>query len=221
MGDYEQTFRLLSSIYHIQDPKKRCAEVLDTLIEVMLSQNTTDRNASKAFKNLKVAYKDWSQVLDAPVAELEGHIRISGLAKTKASRIQLLLRQIKQERSELSLEYLRGSSIKVVRKELSRFKGVGPKTIACVAAFSLGLSEFPVDTHVYRVCKRLGWIPEACSREQAYSVLNESIPCHLRLPLHLLLISHGRTLCRSRKPSCEECPLKTSCSYYEKTAISS
>ncbi|GJD09363.1 Putative DNA glycosylase At3g47830 [Galdieria sulphuraria] len=182
--------------------------VLDTLIAVMLSQNTTDRNSTKAFEQLKTRYEDWNQVIEAPLRDVEECIRVAGLAKTKAARIKELLETLQKERGELSLESLRGSCTETVEKELSRFKGVGLKTMACVSAFSLGLQVFPVDTHVFRVCKRLGWISPNCSRDQAFRSLNSVVPLELRVPLHFLIISHGRETCRSQSPRCEACTLQ-------------
>ena len=57
-----------------------------------------------------------------------------------------------------------------------RYKGVGPKTAACVLMFCLGRFEFPVDTHVWRITKSLGWVPPKASREEAYEHLNQHIP---------------------------------------------
>lgn len=59
----------------------------------------------------------------------------------------------------LSLEHLRGLPTDDVKASLRRFKGVGPKTVSCVLLFTLGRAEFPVDTHVWRIAKRLGWVP--------------------------------------------------------------
>ena len=57
-----------------------------------------------------------------------------------------------------------------------RFKGVGSKTVACVLMFCLGSHEFPVDTHVWRIAKSLGWVPGAASREDTYEHLNRRVP---------------------------------------------
>jgi endonuclease-3 len=92
---------------------------------------------------LKTRYADWNQVIQAPLQELEDCIRVAGLAKTKAARLKELLETLQKERGELSLEYLRGTSAETVEHDLSRFRGIGLKTIACVEAFALGLQVFP------------------------------------------------------------------------------
>ena len=67
-----------------------------------------------------------------------------------------------------------------------RFKGVGPKTVACVMMFCLARDEFPVDTHVWRISKNMGWVPAKANREDTYSHMNIRVPadlrCHPNLP---------------------------------------
>jgi hypothetical protein len=85
-------------------------------------------------------------------------------------------------------------------EELISFKGVGPKVASCVSAFCIGKEEMAVDTHVYRLCKKLGWVPERATRDQTYFHLSERIPGHLKYPLHVLLIKHGK--------ACSNCSAK-------------
>jgi endonuclease-3 len=63
---------------------------------------------------------------------------------------------------------------------LSRFKGVGTKTISCVLMFCLGREDFPVDTHVWRITKALGWVPAKASRDQTYAHLSTRVPPDIR-----------------------------------------
>ncbi|KAK4522173.1 hypothetical protein GAYE_FCTG49G0052 [Galdieria yellowstonensis] len=216
--NFLKVYQLLSQVYPIPCVTERASTVLDTLIAVLLSQNTTDRNSTKAFEQLKTRYADWNQVIQAPLQELEDCIRVAGLAKTKAARLKELLETLQKERGELSLEYLRGTSAETVEHDLSRFRGIGLKTIACVEAFALGLQVFPVDTHVFRVCKRLGWIDPNCDRNQAFRSLNNDVPPELRVALHFLIISHGRNVCRSRRPLCETCCLQDLCPYFSSSS---
>lgn len=168
--------------------------ITDSVVSTMLSQNTTDKNAKQAFATLKKTFASWSDVCDCDdLGKIEKAIKVAGLAKTRAERIQSLLRTVKEEKGEPSLDYLRSMSDKEVKKELSRFKGLGPKTISCVLLFSMGRSEFPVDTHVLRISKtRLGWVPSSATRESAYEHLNETVPAEVKLDLHCLLVTHGK-----------------------------
>ncbi len=73
-----------------------------------------------------------------------------------------------------------------------------------------------MDTHIWRVTRRLGWIPPKASREQAHILLEALVPPELYYPLHLNLIAHGRAICQARRPRCEVCPLQRECEYYQK-----
>ena len=166
--------------------------VLDSLVRTMLSQNTTDITSARAFAQLKEKFPTWEDAEAASVDDIAEQIRCCGLADIRASRIMGILEALRGERNELSMEYVRKLDDESVKKELCRFKGVGPKTAACVQLFCLRRAEFPVDTHVWRITKKLGWVPQAASREQAYEHLNRRIPDDVKLSLHVLLVEHGK-----------------------------
>ncbi|KAJ7543810.1 hypothetical protein O6H91_09G053100 [Diphasiastrum complanatum] len=167
--------------------------VLGAVVGTILSQNTTDLNSTRAYASLIATFQTWEAVQRANVQEVEDAIKCGGLAFIKASRIHNILATLVHERGALSLEYLRSLPSETIKEELSRFKGVGPKTVACVLMFHLGRDEFPVDTHVYRITKMLGWIPESADREKAYLHLNDRIPNEMKFDLHYLLVTHGRS----------------------------
>lgn len=169
--------------------------VTDAIISTMLSQNTTDANQRKAFANLKKEFPGgWNDVAnDVDTTRIETAIRVAGLAKIRAARIQGMLKTVQQERNDANFEYLQFyDSDEEIQKELSRFKGMGPKTISCVLLFALGRPDFPVDTHVLRITKQIGWIGASHSRESAYEYLNERVPNECKMDLHCLLVTHGK-----------------------------
>ena len=167
--------------------------ITDSVISTMLSQNTTDKNSKQAWKQLKEAFPDWEAVCDPNnLGEVEAAIKVAGLAKTRAERMHKMLVQVREERGVPSLDYLRDLSDEEVKLELSRFKGLGPKTISCVLLFAMGRPEFPVDTHVLRISQKLEWVPAAATRESAYDHLNATVPPEVKLDLHCLLVTHGK-----------------------------
>lgn len=184
---------------------------LDGLVVTILSQNTNDTNRDRAYRNLRSRFPSWESLVQAPVSEVAECLRVGGLARQKAARIQALLRSVKEETGKLSLNFLKERSDQQVSDFLSRFKGVGPKTVACVLLFSLGRDAFPVDTHVHRVTRRLGWIDAKVSAEAAHGILSSLIPPEVRYSLHLNLIAHGRDTCHPRSPGCERCVLLDLC----------
>jgi endonuclease-3 len=172
-----------------------CTPVTDAIISTMLSQNTTDANQKRAFAGLKEAFSGgWEEVANTKdTAHIEDAIRVAGLAKIRAERIQSMLQIVREERGEANFEYLQNfNSTDEIQKELSRFKGMGPKTISCVCLFAFGIPEFPVDTHVLRISQKLGWVSASTSREAAYEYLNERVPEEYKLDLHCLLVKHGK-----------------------------
>lgn len=187
--------------------------VLDSLVRTMLSQNTTDKTSIRAFKKLKERFPDWEEVRVSPNKDVEDAIREGGLSEIKTERIKLLLDHLKSTRNECSLEWLREKDTEFVKEYLGQFKGVGPKTISCTLMFALHRDDFPVDTHVLRISKDLGWVAKSASREEAYHHLNERVPDDVKYDLHVLLVEHGKTCsyCNSRKRGpikASECPIK-------------
>lgn len=214
----ERTIRRINDLlikeYGQRQPLGR--DPLDGLVLVILSQATNDINCDRAFRSLKEKFPNWEAVLSVPVGEVAEAIRSGGLANQKAGRIQQLLREIKAEHGTLDLSWLRDLSTQECIEYLSKFHGVGPKTIACVLVFYLDKPAFPVDTHVHRVTKRLGWIRPQASAEEAHRVLEKLVPDDCKLDLHVNLISHGRAVCRAQGnggPRCGECILRRYCAY--------
>jgi len=191
-------------------PKQR-RDPLDELIMTVLSQHTSDLNSSRAFASLRNRFATWAEVLAAPVDEVAGAIRSGGIAEIKARRIQAILAEIQHREGALDLARLQTLLDAEVDGYLRSLPGVGPKTAACVLLFSLGRAAFPVDTHVHRVAVRLGWVGEAAGAESAHDELESIVPPDLRYALHLGLVRHGRTICRSRHPLCSSCELFDLC----------
>ena len=186
---------------------------LDELIYTILSQNTSDTNSHRAFQLLRQVMPTWEEVHRAPERKVAAAINSGGLAKLKAARIKAILTQIHREQGHFDLTFLRDLSIEEVKAYLSRFKGIGPKTVACVLLFSLGKPAFPVDTHVHRVASRLGLVSPKVSAEKAQVLLESMVPPTLYYSMHMNMVEHGRTTCKARTPLCHVCPLSKLCEY--------
>jgi endonuclease-3 len=186
---------------------------LDELMLTILSQNTSDTNRDRAYQALRERFPDWEAVRTAPRAEVEETIRPAGLWQQKARTIQETLNAIHAERGGLDLSHLYDMPDEEVIEYLTELRGVGVKTAACVLCFSLGRPYMPVDTHVHRVARRLGLIPERATAEQAHELLNrdDSVPAELRFPFHIQLIRHGRGVCRAGRPACDRCVVADLC----------
>ncbi len=219
---------ILSSTRHIKSisiklekvyGKKRWkvhSDALSELIATILSQNTSDHNSHQAYSSLRSKFKDWDSIRRANTNRIADAIRSGGLADVKAERIKDILQQIHAEKGRLDLDFLKRWRTEKIKEYLGKFKGVGEKTIACVLLFSLKRPALPVDTHVLRVSKRLGLVPEKTDATMAQVILERLVPPKLVYQFHLNLIEHGRKTCRAANPLCRECVLLDNCPYGRK-----
>ena len=188
---------------------------IDELVMTILSQHTNDINMLRAFKSLQDNYESWEEVLEAPEEELGEVIRASGMYRVKAKRIQATLSEIQKRVGELDLSVLESMSDKEAMKWLTSLYGVGPKTAAIVLLFSLGRPILPVDTHVWRISKRLGLIDHSVGRERAHVLLQDLIDEECITSLNNNLVRHGREVCRAQNPVCGDCFLSGLCEFYK------
>jgi len=198
----------------------RSGDPLDVLIGTILSQNTNDRNSHRAYTNLRAAYPAWEDALRAPVKELADYIRTGGMAESKARWIQKLLGELKAARKTLSMEYLRTTPTEEIFAELTRYDGVGMKTTSCVCLFALGRDVFPVDTHVHRVCNRLGLV-KTKTPDKTFEAMKPLVPKGKAYSLHTNLIRFGRRVCKAQNPQCGACPLFEECAWRDKKKYAS
>jgi len=203
---------ILEKEYGVPQPDE--IDPVDQLVMTILSQNTSDTNSLRAFAHLKSAFGDYEKVLLAPDDDVADSIRAGGLAEIKARRIKEALSKIKQDAGTISLSFLAELKKDGAMAYLLSLPGVGPKTASVVLLFAFSMPFLPVDTHVYRVSRRIGLIPEDVRPEKAQSILERIVPVEKYLSLHLNLITHGRLICRARGAKHEECALRNCCDYY-------
>jgi endonuclease III len=203
----------LERAYGVPENKWTNWDPLDMLVSVILSQATSDANSDRTYDALKKRFPTWDAVLRAREATLAETIRMGGLANQKAAVIRDVLRQIKEQRGSFDLGFLKKLPAKEAVGYLSQFRGVGPKTIACTLLFACGADVFPLDTHIFRILRRVGLIPPKCSDSFAHEVMNRLVPAGKFYSFHVNLIRHGRKICRPRDPLCERCPVVEYCDY--------
>lgn len=190
-------------------------DVLGVLIRTILSQSTTRVNTDRAFASLLDTYAgDWARVATAPVDELVDAIRVGGLARQKAPRIQAILNEVYETYDEYSLETLADQELKTAQSVLLGFPGVGPKTAAFVLMSALGKDVFPMDTHIFRILERVGLLDSSMSASKAHEAMEALIPAGECFPAHMVMVEHGRKICTARSPRCSECNLSDICTFY-------
>ena len=181
------------------------------LILTILSQHTSDTNSGRAFARLLSLFPDWDAVRMAPTRDIVATISTAGLSTIKGPRIKEVLQQVKDRVGNFDLAFLCEMPLNDARAWLMSLPGVGPKTAACVLLFGLGRPAMPVDTHVFRVAKRLGLLPPKASPDAAHQILESMVSPDQVFAFHVALIKHGRRICHAPTPSCNGCILNTIC----------
>ncbi len=219
---------LLEKAYGRVGPLRR-TDPIDELVRTILSQNTQDKNSLGAFSILKNGFRNWECLLKADTGHIAGMIKHAGLANIKAVRIKGVLGEIKRREGSISLSLLKKISVKEGLDYLKSLKGIGPKTAACVLLFSFAKPVMPVDTHIFRVTKRLGLIAEDTDIDEAHEMLSGPpdrrgnvsragmVPQGLIYKFHLCIIEHGRRTCAAQRPRCRACVLYRLCKFEKKT----
>ena len=192
-------------------PPPRRLPPLDELILTVLSQNTNDTNRDRAYADLRARFPAWDDVADAPLPAIARAIRRGGLGPTKSVRLREILRTLRERGIPLDERAFARMRSSALWDLLVGLRGVGPKTAACVLLFSLGRPFFPVDTHVHRVARRLGLVPDAADAVTAQELIQRAVAPRDVYALHMLLIRHGREVCIARRPFCSRCPLSDVC----------
>jgi endonuclease-3 len=203
----------LERAYGVPENEWAGSDLLDMLVSVILSQATSDTNSRRTFAELKRRYPTWDDALRARESSVASAIKTGGLANQKARVIKNLLKQIKERHGSLDLSFVEEMSNEDAAKYLSQFRGVGPKTVACTLLFACGKEVFPLDTHIFRILRRVGLVPEKCSDARAHEMLNRIVPAGKFYSFHVNLVRHGRKICRPREPLCERCPIVEYCDY--------
>lgn len=243
-GLVQFTRAALASMYG-QPTWQRVHEPTSELVLTILSQNSADINAERAFDALRnrwpsagppddagrvtrpgwggrgigyAAPPDWAAVEHAQPDELVEVIRGGGLAPQKAPRIQASLRRIREEQGDYSLEFLGEMSSLDALAWLTSIPGVGRKTASVVLLFSFGMPLMPVDRHVERVAKRIGLIPPKTTALAAHELFLGLLEPDEVYEAHVNLITHGRRTCTALRPACGRCAVNQRCRYYDRAA---
>jgi endonuclease-3 len=195
--------------FHALDP-------VSELVSSMLSHRTRNSDSAQAYRSLVARFPTWESVIGAPTAEVEEAVAASTWPEQKAPRVQAALRWIREERGEISLDFLKSLTPFEARRWLERIPGVGPKTSAAVLSFSrLRMRALPVDSHHHRVAQRLGLISDKLDVGPAHAVLESMLPSDWDAQQvydhHEVMMFLGQRVCTYQSPRCRQCPLLDLC----------
>ena len=188
---------------------------LDDLIFILISNRTSPQLAERTYQQLKSAFPRWEDVLESPSRRLRAILKPAGLSRKKSQQIRSLLRRVKSDFGRCSLNALARWEDDRVHQYLIQLSGVSDKVAKCVMLYTLSSEVLPVDVHVYRVSKRLGWTHRGRAA-QAHEELEALVPPSRRYAFHVDCISHGRSVCRST-PDCYRCNIRKHCEYFKIT----
>ena len=186
---------------------------LDSLVATILSQSTSDVNSGRAFASLQERFPTWQEAFAAGPRAIEEAIRSGGLAHQKGARIHKLLGWVRDRFGGFDLARVRQMADEQVFETFLPLDGIGVKTIAVMLLFACGRDCFAVDTHVHRIVRRLGLVPQRASPERTFHLMRPLVPQGKALSFHLNLLRLGRTLCRPTEPKCPACPLRRTCDH--------
>lgn len=171
------------------------------LTAIMLSAQSTDKQVDEALPGLFARFATAQDVADAPTEEIERYIRSVGLYKNKAANMKKCCTQIVEEF---------GGEVPKTIDELLQLAGVGRKTATLFLADAYGIPGVTVDTHVFRISRRLGWASGKNPAEVEQELM-KVLPVDHWNRINFQLIYHGRSICTARKAKCGECPLNAWC----------
>ncbi len=179
----------------------------ELLIAVMLSAQTTDVSVNKATETLFKEFDSLNKLANADIKEIEKHIKFLGLYKNKSKNII--------EISKTLLNNYNGI-VPNDKNELVKLPGVGNKTANVVLVELFKKQEFPVDTHINRIAKRLGIAWENDDILTVEKKLKDFFKDFDFIRLHHQIILFGRNICSAKKPRCDECKISKLCEFYKK-----
>ena len=173
-------------------------------ISCMLSAQSLDRNTAAAARALFALAKTPQDMLALDDEAIAAAIRPCGLYNMKTRNIRAFCTALLAEH---------GGKVPDTRKGLMSLPGIGRKCADIVLSFTFGHDVIAVDTHVHRVCNRIG-LTAAKTADKTAEQLEERSPQWTLRDGHFWLIQFGKRICKARSPACEICPVSNLCVFY-------
>ena len=171
------------------------------LVSVVLSAQATDKSVNKATEPLYKIADTPKKMLALGQEKLMDYIKSIGLYRTKAAHVIALSQKLLDDF---------GGQVPDTREELESLPGVGRKTANVVLNVIFKKPTMPVDTHLLRICPKIG-LAEGTTPLEVEKSLVKRIPQKYMQHAHHWLILHGRYVCMARSPKCGECIIKDLC----------
>jgi endonuclease-3 len=201
----------LKSRFTVPNLSKITDDPFKILVRTIISQTTAEANTRRAYRNLSRKMELTPESLaGADAKEIEEALFVAGLYRNKSRIIKKVSELIIQE-FDGSLDFIYSKPLKEAREKLLGLPGVGPKTADIILLFCAKRPVLPIDTHVNRVSKRLGLVPQEADYEEIREELEALFRPEEYFDVHMLFITLGRRICNARKPRHAECPVNHLC----------
>ncbi len=183
---------------------------VDDLVYIIISNKTSPGRAQETYMHLKRFFGTWENLLNSTSLELRLVLQPAGLATVKSRQIRAALTMIKRDFGACDLATLRDWRQDAIKGYLIALPGVSEKVAKCVMMYTMGAQVLPVDSHVHRMARRLGWT-ERNRADESHAELEALVPPNRRFAFHVGCIAHGRAICRPKLPACEDCCIGKYC----------
>ncbi|MBR6525419.1 MAG: endonuclease III [Clostridia bacterium] len=203
-GHTQAIYEELKKLYPDAKPELDFTNPYETLVATILAAQCTDKRVNMVTPAVFRDFPTPGEMAKTTADVLFPYVRSCGF-HTKAENIVNACRLIVEKH---------GGEVPSTMEELTALPGVGRKTANVVLANAFGVPAMAVDTHVFRVSNRLGLV-KADTVEKTEKQLMEALPPEKWNEMHHYLIYHGRRVCHSRKPDCENCTLKNLCDAWQ------
>lgn len=191
----------------VAETELRYSDPYQLLVAVILSAQCTDKRVNMVTPALFERFPEAQSLAEASSDEVFHYIRSISYPNNKAKHLVGMAKMLVDD-----FKNVVPSDI----KELQKMPGVGRKTANVIASVVYDKPAMAVDTHVFRVSKRLGLTTNAKTPLATEQQLVKYIPQHYIATAHHWLILHGRYTCLARKPKCEACGLTDWCKFHGK-----
>jgi endonuclease III len=185
----------------VAESELRFRNPYELLVCVMLSAQCTDKRINLVTPALFERFPSASVMAEAPVEEILEYIKSVSYPNSKAAHLKGMAEKLVRDF---------GGNVPDDREALQTLPGVGRKTANVVTSVLWDAPVIAVDTHVFRVARRLG-LSKGKDVRAVEEDLTANIPPEIRPKAHHWLLLHGRYICTARKPHCEECPIREAC----------
>lgn len=208
---YKKAIEYFEVAIPIAETELNYSTPFDLLVAVILSAQCTDKRVNMVTPDLIARYPDAWEMAQAHPDEIYNYIKSVSYPNNKAKHLVGMAQKLCSDF---------GGEVPDTLEELTTLPGVGRKTANVILSVVWDKNAMAVDTHVFRVSRRIGLVPQRCSTPYSVEMeLMKHLPEDIIPKAHHWLILHGRYMCKARNPECNKCGLTSVCREYIKKSV--